>query len=317
MSDHQLLKSIHAAFVFCFGISIGSFLNACIYRMPRELPIVNVRSACPACEHVLRPFDLIPLISFLWLNGKCRDCGARISIRYFFIECFTGGAFVYLYLTYGFPNFLVYAAFLAVLTLVFFIDIDTLYIHHITLLAGILPLIFLPLISKMNYREVLFGAIAGAGVMYAITLIGNVIARRTTVGFGDTLLMFLLGGFCGLNPRLPLAVIMAVSLGFLYALFIIVLWDIPYFRLRARVLRFKKTVKETGVYFSRFSQNDNRLIIKLGFIYYYSIRFLRRRFVIKNLRHVMPFSPFLILGTVLSFLFSERLIGWYSKISGY
>ncbi len=76
--------------VFVMGLAVGSFANVLIYRLPRGVSFVTPRSFCPVCGHVIRPYDNVPLLSYLWLRGKCRDCGAGISIRYPMVELLCG-----------------------------------------------------------------------------------------------------------------------------------------------------------------------------------------------------------------------------------
>ncbi|MEN6617618.1 MAG: prepilin peptidase, partial [Syntrophorhabdus sp.] len=77
---------VYQVFVFIFGAVVGSFLNVCVYRLPRKKSIVSPPSSCPACEKPIRFYDNIPLVSYVILRGKCRDCGVRFSIRYFMVE---------------------------------------------------------------------------------------------------------------------------------------------------------------------------------------------------------------------------------------
>src|SRR5437868_3535975 len=89
---------------FVFGCMIGSFLNVCVYRMPRGLSIVSPPSHCPHCKYAI-PFYLnIPLVTWLWLGGKCRNCGAAISSRYFIVELLTGLSFLGCWLKFGSPD---------------------------------------------------------------------------------------------------------------------------------------------------------------------------------------------------------------------
>src|SRR4029077_2013196 len=88
-----------AAAFFLFGLVFGSFLNVCIYRMPREISVVRPRSACPACEAPIAAYDNIPVLSWLILRGKCRQCKAPISPRYAAVELLTGTLFAVSYLT--------------------------------------------------------------------------------------------------------------------------------------------------------------------------------------------------------------------------
>jgi leader peptidase (prepilin peptidase)/N-methyltransferase len=92
---------MEALLALLFGLLIGSFLNVCIYRWPRDLSVVRPRSHCPACEKPIAAWDNIPLVSYVMLAGKCRQCGARISPRYPFVEFATGALFFYFVTAFG------------------------------------------------------------------------------------------------------------------------------------------------------------------------------------------------------------------------
>lgn len=114
-----------ALVVFIYGTVVGSFLNVCIYRMPKDESIVKPPSHCPSCNTRLRGIDLVPLFSFLLLGRKCRYCKSPIGWRYFTVELITGLVFVALYAKYHFQvDFFVFALFSAALIAIFFIDID-------------------------------------------------------------------------------------------------------------------------------------------------------------------------------------------------
>src|SRR5690348_1810030 len=87
--------------VFAFGIIFGSFLNVCIYRLPRSLSVVSPGSACPNCGKNIRPYDNIPVLSWIILGGKCRNCKARITVRYAIVELITALAFLACYAQFG------------------------------------------------------------------------------------------------------------------------------------------------------------------------------------------------------------------------
>ena len=90
-----------AAVFFLFGLVLGSFLNVCIYRMPRDLSVVSPRSACPSCGTPIAAYDNIPVLSWIILRGKCRNCGAPISPRYAIVELITGVFFALSFLMGG------------------------------------------------------------------------------------------------------------------------------------------------------------------------------------------------------------------------
>jgi len=115
-----------AAFAFVLGLVLGSFLNVCIYRIPRGMSIVYPPSHCPSCGHRLSPLDNIPLLSYMLLRGKCRYCGASISPRYPLVELLTGLLVLSLYIKTGASvDFLIYLPFITCLVALSFIDIDT------------------------------------------------------------------------------------------------------------------------------------------------------------------------------------------------
>src|SRR5690348_2472797 len=115
-----------ATIFFIYGAVIGSFLNVCIWRMPREESVVHPPSHCPGCDRRLQAMDLVPLLSQLFLRARCRYCKARISWRYFWVELLTGLAFLALYLRLGpsgrWVELIAGCLFTAVLIVVFFID---------------------------------------------------------------------------------------------------------------------------------------------------------------------------------------------------
>ena len=111
---------------FIFGAAVGSFLNVCIFRIPAKQSIVKPSSQCPHCHHSVRFYDNIPLISFLILRAKCRDCGGAISWRYPLVELLTAILTLLLFIKFGLTlNFAVFFLFTAVLITITFIDILT------------------------------------------------------------------------------------------------------------------------------------------------------------------------------------------------
>jgi leader peptidase (prepilin peptidase) / N-methyltransferase len=196
---------------FALGSIVGSFLNVCIYRMPLELSVVSPPSHCPHCKYAI-PFYLnIPLVTWLLLRGRCKNCGAPISPRYFIVELLTGVAFLGCWLAYGdlhhpLPSLalaLVYAIFLAGLICATFIDFEHFIIPDEITLGGIVVgfalSLLLPSLHDANslqlalWRSAL-GILAGAGIIYGILRLGKLLFGRqklplppdTTIYFTDT-----------------------------------------------------------------------------------------------------------------------------------
>jgi leader peptidase (prepilin peptidase)/N-methyltransferase len=180
---------------FALGCIVGSFLNVCIYRMPLGLSIVSPPSHCPHCKYSI-PFYLnIPLVTWLVLRGRCKNCVAPISPRYLIVEFLTGVAFLSCWLKFGDANHplpsmslaLVYAIFLAGLICATFIDFEHFIIpDEITLggmAAGFAASVFLPSLHDANsfgagMLRSLLGIIAGAGIVYAILRLGKLLFGR-------------------------------------------------------------------------------------------------------------------------------------------
>ncbi len=186
-------------FAFLFGAMVGSFLNVCIHRLPKEESIVAPRSRCPACQSPIRPWDNIPLLSFVLLRGRCRACGHAISWRYPLVEALTALLFVLTVARFGVTlrsAFLL--TFLCGLVVVSFIDLD----HQIIPNAITLPGIPLGLIGGLLVREPplldrLIGTLAGAGFLYLMLFYGGVLYGQEAMGEGDLNLIALVGAFLG------------------------------------------------------------------------------------------------------------------------
>ena len=187
------------AFVFVFGAVIGSFLNVCIYRLPEQQSIAKPLSQCPHCHHPIRFYDNIPLISYLILKGKCRDCGEKISWRYPLVELITAILALFLFAKFYLTlNFLVFFIFTAVLIVITFIDLDHQIIPDLLTLPGI-PVFFLLAVFVVGvpWMEAAIGLLIGGGVLFVIALGYEVITKREGMGGGDIKLLAMIGGFLG------------------------------------------------------------------------------------------------------------------------
>lgn len=178
-------------FIFILGLVIGSFLNVCIYRIPKGESVSYPPSHCTACGTRIKWYDLIPVISYILLKGKCRSCNERISVRYPFIELVTGIIFVLLYMKHGLSLFLLkYIILSSILIVVGVIDLDTQDIYFKTTLTGIISGVIFMLVLK-NPVDSLIGAALGGGVISAIILLTH------GMGWGDAEVCMMCGLFIG------------------------------------------------------------------------------------------------------------------------
>lgn len=186
-------------FAFIFGAAVGSFLNVCIFRIPAKESIVKPLSRCPHCQHPIRFYDNIPIVSFILLRARCRDCGGNISWRYPLVELVTAILALLLFMRFGLTlHFVVLFIFTAVLIVITFIDLDHQIIPDILTLPGI-PLFFLAavFIVKVPWLEALIGLLIGGGVLFAIAFVYQIITKREGMGGGDIKLLAMIGGFFG------------------------------------------------------------------------------------------------------------------------
>jgi leader peptidase (prepilin peptidase) / N-methyltransferase len=199
---------------FALGCIVGSFLNVCIYRMPLGLSVVSPPSHCPHCKYAI-PFYLnIPLLTWLWLGGKCKNCGAQISPRYFIVELLTGVAFLACWLQSGNPNHplptlalaFTYSIFLAGLICATFIDFEHFIIPDEITFGGMIVGFIVSCLLPALHGEKTFGAGAlqafigigfGAGIVYAILRLGKLLfGRQKLVLPPDTKIIFTDAAIC-------------------------------------------------------------------------------------------------------------------------
>jgi leader peptidase (prepilin peptidase)/N-methyltransferase len=188
---------------FVFGSMVGSFLNVCIHRMPLGQSIVSPPSHCPHCKYSIPWYLNIPLVTWLSLHGRCRNCGAPISIRYFLVELLTAVTFMSCWLAFGHQSAwlaLVYALFLAGLIVATFIDFEHFIIPDEITVGGIvvgficsflLPSLHDEAALSRSLRQSAFGIAAGAGTIYFILRMGKLLfGRQKVVLPADTKIIF-------------------------------------------------------------------------------------------------------------------------------
>lgn len=192
---------------FLFGSVVGSFLNVCIYRIPRDSSIIFPPSRCPLCGSPIKPYDNIPIVSFVLLGGKCRQCNAGISLRYPLVEALN--AFLYSLVLWRFGpgwHMLFLFAFCSAMIVITFIDLDFKIIPDsislpgiaVGLIAGsfVLPDPFERLVP-LGFRDSTLGFLAGGIVFFLIAEVSFRILRQEAMGGGDIKMMAMIGAFLG------------------------------------------------------------------------------------------------------------------------
>ena len=195
-----------AVYFFLLGAAIGSFLNVVIVRMPFEQSIVTPRSKCPSCGGQIRAYDNIPLLSYILLRARCRDCGAHISIRYPLVELVTALCFLGLYMKYGLtPALGVFLVFCAAMIAVFCIDLEHMIIPD-AISLNLIPIgmaaAIIGILPVMDWETSLVGFFLGGAVLYIPALIYLLLRGVEGLGGGDVKLLAMMGAFLG-----PLGVI--------------------------------------------------------------------------------------------------------------
>ncbi len=307
-----------------FGLVFGSFLNVCIYRMPREISVVSPRSACPACEAPIAAYDNIPVLSWLILRGKCRKCKAPISPRYAAVELLTGTLFAVSYLTAlgsantlarqctlpdGLNPFLLAAKFCVLSFLLLgliFTDAETKLLPDLLTKPGIaLGLAFslvvpvcdfaydkFPAIDNwriLSLLNSLAGAVLGWAIILGIALLYEAVRGIEGMGRGDVKLMAMIGAFLGV--RLTLLVLLLGSvIGSLFGVFLIVwVW-------LKRLARRRRTHSGEAVSVSRRRAWQSAILIYRNF--------------------EIPFGVFLGAAALFSAFLGMALVRWYWRFSG-
>lgn len=211
--------------IFLCGACVGSFVNCAAMRKVQGEKFAKGRSHCPECGHTLGVRDLFPIVSWLFLRGRCRFCGTRISVRYPVTELVTALAFVAVLVRFGISVWtLQHCLLLAVLLALALIDLDTMELPNILLIFGvILWAVFLPF-SASPLKGLIkggLGALALGGVLLIFTLLMDKILKRETMGGGDIKLFAMLGLYCG-----PAVGLLLVLLSCLFGLVFMVLHSV-------------------------------------------------------------------------------------------
>jgi leader peptidase (prepilin peptidase)/N-methyltransferase len=306
-----LVDHVSTTSIFLFGLAFGSFLNVCIYRLPRGLSVVAPRSACPACKKQIAFYDNLPVLSWFLLGGRCRHCKEKISPRYWVIELLTALLFLACYWYFG-PTLsaLKYCVFSFLLLGLIFTDAETKLLPDAMTLPGLaLGLIFslvvpvndlasqflpgvvnLPFSGEVTTRlfsflDSLFGAALGAAFIYGAGAIYLKWRGAEGMGFGDVKLMAMVGAFLGM--KLTIFTIFAASMaGSVFGLTTVFLVWIK------RTQRFMKRLANVQAARRRGWQSAQVVY-----------------------RHYqMPFGVFLGGVALLALFFGDRFLHWYGGL---
>jgi leader peptidase (prepilin peptidase) / N-methyltransferase len=301
-----------AAAIFVLGLIFGSFLNVCIYRLPRDLSVTDPpRSACPKCQHQIAFYDNVPVLSWLLLRGRCRHCQAPISPRYLLIELLTGILFTACYWQFGLTlAALKYCVFAFLLLGLIFTDAETKLLPDKLTLPGLgLGLVFslfvpvndlasqflsavvsLPVSSDLSSPllsliDAALGAAVGASFLYGVGAIYLRARGIEGMGFGDVKLMAMIGAFLGV--KLTVLTIFAASIaGSLFGVStMLVVWI-------KRTRRFARRKQAS------FEQARSRAWRSVQAFRYFQ----------------MPFGVFLGSMAMLAFFFGDRFLHWYWRL---
>lgn len=183
-----------------FGLVVGSFLNVLIVRLPQNLSIVKPGSHCPKCQHAVRWYDNIPLLSYWLLKGKCRFCGEAISIRYPVIEVLTALLFLAagIHSGWGLEVFLRDWPFLGMLIVIAFIDLEHRIIPDVLSLGGLVfGLLTCWANPELGWVRSILGAVMGFSIFYFMAWFYFKLRHRSGLGGGDIKLLAMLGSFLG------------------------------------------------------------------------------------------------------------------------
>ena len=191
------MTSLLALYVTMMGTAVGSFLNVCIYRLPLNLSLVWPASRCPACGARVKPYDNVPIASYLWLRGRCRSCKAPISIKYPLIEITTGVLFLGAYLLFDSPVLFQRLIFACAMIVLFVIDLEHRILPDVITLPGIVLGFVLSLFMPPGWMDSLIGIIVGGGSLWLMGELYFRIRHEEGMGFGDVKMLAMIGAFLG------------------------------------------------------------------------------------------------------------------------
>ena len=215
---------LNSFLVFFLGIVLGSFANVCIHRLPKNKQVIIGRSFCPKCKKKINWYDNLPLVSFLILNMKCRNCNKKISYRYFIVELLTGIIFLIIFLSFNSLATLIFLCILSlILIMIFFIDLENFIIPDVlnfsimflALLKNFLPNLNTSFIQEIN--QSIIGGIAGYLSIWLIIFLYKTIKKIDGMGLGDAKLIAGIGLLFGWQS-IPFVLFISSVLGLIFVI---------------------------------------------------------------------------------------------------
>lgn len=293
--------------IFLFGLAFGSFLNVCIHRIPRGQSVVFPSSACPKCHADIKPYDNLPVLSWLILGGRCRNCRTPITPRYAVVELLTAFLFLACYWSFGYSlATLKYCIFCFLITGLVFIDAEWKLLPDLLTLPGVviglgfswfvpvdrllgdlMPMFFnVPLVQSgrlLSFGESAAGALVGAAFIFGVGFIYLQARGVEGMGFGDVKLMAMVGAFLGV--KLTIFTIFSASLvGTAFGLALMLnVWTA---RTRRRMMRHREPVNLAR----RKAWHSAMLVYR---------------------HYQVPFGVFLGGMALIALFFGKRMLGWY------
>lgn len=212
---------MNLVFVVLFGLCIGSFLNVCIYRIAREESIAFPPSHCTNCGYELKVMDLIPVLSYIFLAGKCRSCKEKISIKYPLVEILNALIYALIYLNYGLSlELFKFSVFASLMIVIGFIDFETKYVFNSTVVFGVVSGVIFLLAEWIINKRVPWTGFAGAAIGFGI--IWAIVVLTKGMGEGDIDIALICGLFLGIKGVI-VTLFLAIILGGLVATIILIL----------------------------------------------------------------------------------------------
>jgi leader peptidase (prepilin peptidase) / N-methyltransferase len=199
-----MIDGIYYLIAAALGALIGSFLNVCIHRLPRCESIVWPGSHCPSCGTPIEYYDNIPLLSYLWLMGRCRTCRSSISVGYPVVEAANAAGYIMILATFGLTwTTVLYSALFSALLVVTGTDLTHRMIPNVVTVPGIvLGLLGAATVLPVGLMNALLGVAIGGGILWALAWASPYLFGREGMGGGDIKLLAMIGAFLGWKPAL-------------------------------------------------------------------------------------------------------------------